>query len=66
MSVTGHFRLDPGGALAVLAQVARSVARWPDVATSHGLAEEDLDVMEPAFAHAESQRARALTKGVTP
>jgi serine/threonine-protein kinase HipA len=65
MSVASHFRLDPGGALAILAQVARSVARWPEVATSRGLAQEDLDVMEPAFAHAESQRAQALTKGVT-
>jgi serine/threonine-protein kinase HipA len=65
MSVAGHFRLDPGGALAILAQVVRAVARWPDVAASHGLVQEDLDVMEPAFAHAESQRAQALTKGVS-
>jgi serine/threonine-protein kinase HipA len=63
--VAGHFRLDSGGALAILAQVAQAVARWPDVATSHGLAQEDLDVMEPAFAHAESQRAQELTKDVT-
>ena len=63
MSVADHFRLDPGDALGILAQVTAAAARWPDVATSHGLAQQDLDVVEPAFVHAESKRARALTKG---
>lgn len=63
MSVAGRFRLDPGDALDILAQVTRAAARWPDVATSHGLTQPDLDVMEPAFVHAESRRARALAQG---
>jgi serine/threonine-protein kinase HipA len=63
MTVAGHFRLDPAGALGILAQVTRAVARWPDVATAHGLSQPDLDVMEPAFVHAESQRAQVLMNG---
>jgi serine/threonine-protein kinase HipA len=62
MGVSGYFRLDPGDALDVLAQVTRAVARWPNVAKSHGLLQQELDAMEPAFVHAESQRARALTR----
>jgi serine/threonine-protein kinase HipA len=62
MSVADHFRLGTGDALAVLAEVSRAVARWRRVAASHGLAEPDIDAMEPAFEHAESQRARTLTR----
>jgi serine/threonine-protein kinase HipA len=62
MSVAGYFRLDPSDALDVLGQVTRAVARWPDVASSHGLLQQELDAMELAFVHAESHRARALTK----
>jgi serine/threonine-protein kinase HipA len=65
LSVAGRFRLDPGEALDVLAQVTRAAARWADVAMSHGLARPDLDVMEPAFVHAESKRAQALTSAAT-
>ena len=65
LSVAGRFRLDPGQALDVLAQVTRAAARWADVATSHGLPRPDLDVMEPAFVHAESKRAQALTSAIT-
>ncbi len=63
LSVAGHFRLDPGDALGILAEVSQAVNRWPDVATSHGLAQPDLDVMEPAFVHAESKRAQELING---
>lgn len=62
MSVAAHFRLDLSGAIEVLAQVTQVVARWYDVANSHGLLQQDLDVMEPAFEHSESEHARALTK----
>jgi serine/threonine-protein kinase HipA len=62
MSVAGYFRLDQDDALAVLTRVTRAVARWRNVAKSHGLMHRDLDVMEPAFIHAESEQARALTK----
>ena len=61
MSVAAYFRLDHSDALEVLAKVMRAVARWPDAAKSHGLPQHDLDVMKPAFEHAEGQRARALT-----
>ena len=60
MSVAGHFRLDPGAALEVLAEVTQAVASWRRVAASHGLAQADIDAMEPAFEHAEAQRARTL------
>jgi serine/threonine-protein kinase HipA len=61
MRVAGHFRLDASAALDVLAEVTRAVSGWRDVADSHGLGPAELDVMEPAFEHAESERARALT-----
>jgi serine/threonine-protein kinase HipA len=62
ISVAPYFRLDPGDAVEVLAQVARAAARWRMVAKRHGLTQQDLDDMEPAFEHAESQRAQALAK----
>jgi serine/threonine-protein kinase HipA len=62
MSVAAYFRLDPSDVLEVLAKVTRAVARWRTVAKSHGLPQHDLDAMEPAFEHAEGERARALTK----
>jgi serine/threonine-protein kinase HipA len=61
MRVAGHFRLDSDAALDVLAEVTRAVSGWRDVAASYGLQPADLDAMEPAFEHAESERARALT-----
>ena len=62
MSVAAYFRLATGDALAVLAEVTQAVARWRSVAKSHGLLPKDLDVMEPAFEHAEGRRARELVK----
>jgi serine/threonine-protein kinase HipA len=62
MSVTAYFRLEASDALEVLAEVTRAVTRWRTVARSHGLTQQDLDAMEPAFEHAEGERARALTK----
>ncbi len=63
MSVAPEFRLDAGGALEILAQVTRAVARWREVAISHGLQQHDQDMMEPAFEHAEARRARDLIEG---
>lgn len=63
MSVTDHFRLDAAVALGILGEVTRATGRWREVATSCGLQQEDLDAMEPAFEHAESEQARALTLG---
>lgn len=62
MSVAAYFRLDTSDAIEVLAMVTRAVARWRDVAKSHGLSQQDLDVMEPAFEHAQGTQAHALTK----
>jgi serine/threonine-protein kinase HipA len=61
MRVADHFRLGTSDALAVVAEVTRAVARWRTVATSHGLRQRDLNEMEPAFQHAEAERALALT-----
>jgi serine/threonine-protein kinase HipA len=61
MGVADYFRLDTSDALDVLAEVTRAVARWRTVATSHGLLQRDLDAMEPAFQHAETERAQTLT-----
>ena len=63
MSVAPEFRLDAGGALETLAQVTRAVARWRDAAVSHGLQQRDLNMMEPAFEHAETRRALDLIDG---
>ena len=62
MSVAAYFRLEASNALEVLAEVTRAVTRWRTVAKSHGLLQQALDAMEPAFEHAEGERARALTK----
>jgi serine/threonine-protein kinase HipA len=61
MTVAAYFRLEASDALEVLAEVTRAVTRWRTVAKSHGLLQQDLDAMEPAFEHAEGERARALT-----
>jgi hypothetical protein len=60
MSVAAYFRQEASDALEVLAEVTRAVTRWRTVAKSHGLMPQDLDAMEPAFEHAEGERARAL------
>jgi len=62
MSVAPEFRLDPDGALEILAQVVRAVARWREVAVSHGLREHDLDMMKPAFEHAEARPSLGLDR----
>jgi serine/threonine-protein kinase HipA len=63
MSVAPEFRLDADGALETLAQVVRAIARWREVAVSHGLQQHDLDMMESAFEHAEARRAWDLIAG---
>ena len=44
-------------------EVTRAVARWRHVAQSAGLQQRDLDLMAPAFVHAESERARGHNQG---
>ncbi len=60
MSVAPYFRLGYNAALEILAQVTEAVAGWRNVAASHRLLQRDLDMMELAFDHAESRRARHL------
>lgn len=62
MGVASYFRLTDSAALEILAEVTKAVARWRDVARSHGLLSRDMDIMEPAFEHAEGDQARILTK----
>src|SRR5580704_16649043 len=62
MSVAGYFRLDEGAALVVLAEVMNAVAGWREVAKSRGLTNRDIDLMQPAFVHPETERARDLTQ----
>jgi serine/threonine-protein kinase HipA len=62
MNVAAYFRLDASTAREVLAQVTRAVAGWRGVAEAHGLGRQDCDVMAPAFEHAESAQAHALTE----
>ena len=64
MSVADRFGLDASAAVSVLAEVTHAAAAWRDVALGYGLQQEDLDAMEPAFDHAETERARALTAGL--
>ncbi|MHB1873406.1 MAG: type II toxin-antitoxin system HipA family toxin [Streptosporangiaceae bacterium] len=61
MSVADDFRLTTRDAITVLEQVMRSASRWRAVAASHGLRQAEIDAMEPAFEHAERERAQALT-----
>jgi serine/threonine-protein kinase HipA len=60
LGVADYFRLDAGDALQVLAEVTGATATWRRVAESHGLTQRDLDDMEPAFEHAETEHARSL------
>jgi serine/threonine-protein kinase HipA len=62
MTVAPYFRLNSEEALETLAQVVRAVRRWRKVATSHGLQHRDIEVMEPAFEHAESKLAQDLVE----
>jgi serine/threonine-protein kinase HipA len=64
MSVAGRFGLDDSAAVSVLAEVTQAATAWRGVALACGLEPEDLDAMEPAFEHAETERARALTAGL--
>ncbi|MGO8887669.1 MAG: type II toxin-antitoxin system HipA family toxin [Streptosporangiaceae bacterium] len=64
LSVADFFRLDTGSAMQVLAEVTQAAANWRNVASARGLTKRDLDEMEPAFEHAEAERARALAQGL--
>jgi len=60
LGVAEYFRLNARDAIGVLSQVTRATGRWRAVAASHGLRQADIDAMEPAFEHAERERALVL------
>ena len=61
MDVAEYFRLNAEEAADVLMQVSSAVGRWRAVAATHGLQQEDINAMEPAFEHAERKRTQVLT-----
>lgn len=56
LEVAGAFRLTDERARAVLAEVVRTVADRPAVATRHGLSRRELVAMQPAFAALDASR----------
>ena len=63
LGVSDYFRLEQDGALAVLAEVVGAVACWRKVAGALDLSPREIEEMEPAFEHPETDRARYLTTG---
>lgn len=61
MGVGPYFRLRQPQAIEVLGEVTRAAASWRRVAAGHGLTARAIDAMEPAFVHAERNRAYELT-----
>lgn len=49
LDVAAHFRLTAAEARAVLGEVAAAIGEWPKVAAGHGLADAEIERMEPAF-----------------
>lgn len=62
MGVAGYFRLNAREAAGVLAHVTSAVGRWRATAASHGLSRAEIEAMEPAFEHAERDRADFIAK----
>jgi hypothetical protein len=62
MGVAEYFRLNAREAAAVLAHVTSAVGHWRPIAASFGLRQAEIEAMEPAFEHAERDRARAIAK----
>jgi serine/threonine-protein kinase HipA len=60
MSVADYFRLSTREATEVLAHLSTAVRGWRAAAASHGLSHAEIDVMAPAFEHAEAKRAREI------
>ena len=62
MGVAENFRLNVREAADVLAHVSSAVGRWRASAALHGLRPAEIEAMEPAFEHAEQDRAQAIAK----
>jgi serine/threonine-protein kinase HipA len=64
MGVADYFRLNTGEAMEVLAHLSTAVRGWRAVAASHGLSQAEIDMMAPAFEHAEAKRAREIGEAI--
>lgn len=62
MRIAEYFRMDAREAADVLAQVASAVGHWRTTAISHGLRQAEIEKMEPAFEHAERDRAESIVR----
>ena len=51
LEVAGYFELDAATARKVAAQVGKTVSRWRDEATRHGLTKQEIGRMASAFEH---------------
>jgi hypothetical protein len=61
LDVAPEFRLDPSEARIVLDEVCSATSSWREVAERTGL-QEEIDIVAPAFEHAEAEEARAFIK----
>lgn len=61
LDVAELFRLDRSEAVAAMAEVAKAVSRWQDVATQLGQTKKQIDQMAPAFEHEQAVIARRLS-----
>jgi serine/threonine-protein kinase HipA len=61
LDVAEMFRLDRSEAMAAMAEVAKAVSRWRDVATQLGQTKRQLDQMAPAFEHEQAVIAHRLS-----
>jgi len=61
MSVAPLFRLDEQDSVDVLREVLAATGRWSEVAAQRSIPKIEIDQMAPAFEHAETEAARALT-----
>jgi serine/threonine-protein kinase HipA len=60
LEVARYFELDAGRARAIAADVGKVVAKWRQEAAAVGLTKRELERMESAFEHRDSEMARAL------
>jgi serine/threonine-protein kinase HipA len=61
MSVAPFFRLDEQDRVEVLREVLVATGRWSEVAAKRNIPKVEIEKMAPAFVHAETEAARALT-----
>jgi len=61
MSVAPLFRLDEQDSIGVLREVLVATSRWREAAAERNIPKVEIDQMAPAFEHAETETARALT-----